>query len=67
MKFGKEEIKLSPVTNNIIAYIENLRESTKKKKKKIPGNLQNYKDISKFSKVAWYKVMQKGVFCLFFY
>ena len=33
---GKEEVKLSLFTDNIITYVENLKK-TSKKKKKIPG------------------------------
>lgn len=53
---GKKEIKLSLFTDDMIVYTENLKELTKKKKKKLQELISNY------SKLARYKVnTQKSI------
>ena len=44
MQIGKEEIKLSLLADNMIVYVENLKELTKKP----PGTIMS-RDYSKFS------------------
>ena len=58
IRFGKEEVKLSLFENDIILYIENIKDSTEKLKKLIL--------INEFHKVAGYKInIQKSVAFLY--
>lgn len=52
VQIGKEEVKLSLFTDNMILYVKNSKDSTKKKK--TPLEL-----IKEFIKVAEYKITQK--------
>ena len=56
IQVGKEEVKLSLFADDMILYIENLKDSTKKL----------LEQINKFSKVTEYKInVQK--YCIFIY
>ena len=56
IQFGKKEVKLSLLASDMILYIENPKDSSKKL----------LELINEFSKVAWYKInIQKLVACLY--
>ena len=58
VRFGKEQVKLSLFENDIILYIENIKDSTEKLKKLIL--------INEFHKVAGYKInIRKSVAFLY--